>query len=519
MKKESVMKKLDVVFWVSVALIAIAVTVGLVNPEGLEQVTANVQAFLTSSFGWYYLLVVIIIIAFCAFLILSPVGAIRLGKRTDRPEYSNKSWFAMLFSAGMGIGLVFWGAAEPLSHFAISSPTAVEGTQEALKESFRYTFFHWGISAWAIYGVVALALAYFQFRKNQPGLLSSTLYPIFGERVNGPIGHVVNIIAVFATIIGVATTLGLGAKQINGGLSYLTDIPNSFTVQLIIIIVVTVLFIISASTGLDKGIQILSNVNLYMAFILLAAVFIFGSAVPIMNNFMNGMGGYLQNFINMSFRTAPSHPDQREWINGWTIFYWAWWMSWSPFVGIFIARISKGRTIREFLMGVILVPTILSAVWFAAFGTTAIHSAIDAPSITSLPTEQVLFGVFEQLPFSTLLSILALILIAVFFITSADSATFVLGMQVTGGSLNPDFRIKLVMGVLQAAIASSLLFSGGLQALQNAAIIVAFPFSVIILLMIYSLYVSLMREQKELGLYIRPKDITSIKKKDEQQGK
>lgn len=499
------MKKLGIVFWVSVVLIAIAVMYGLVSPQSFETGTANIQAFLTTSFGWYYLLVVILIVAFCLFLILSPVGAIRLGKREDRPEYSNASWFAMLFSAGMGIGLVFWGAAEPLSHFAISSPTAQEGTQEALKESFRYTFFHWGISAWAIYGVVALALAYFQFRKNKPGLLSSTLYPIFGERVNGWVGHTVNIIAVFATIVGVATTLGLGAKQINGGLSYLTNIPMNFTVQLIIIIIVTVLFMISASTGLNKGIQLLSNLNLYVAFVLLVAIFIFGSAVPIMNNFMNGMGSYLQNFINMSFRTAPSHPDQREWINGWTIFYWAWWMSWSPFVGIFIARISKGRTIREFLLGVILAPTILSAIWFAAFGTTAIRSAADAPDIISLPTEQLLFGVFEQLPFSLVLSIVGLILIAVFFVTSADSATFVLGMQVTGGSLNPDFRVKLIMGVLQAAIAASLLFSGGLQALQNAAIIVAFPFSMIILLMMYSLYVSLMREQKELGLYIRPK--------------
>lgn len=507
------MKKLGIVFWASISLIVIAVLFGILTPNQFEIVTNNVQSFLTSSFGWYYLLVVVLIVGFCAFLILSPVGAIRLGKRSDRPEYSNASWFAMLFSAGMGIGLVFWGAAEPLSHFAINSPVAEEGSQEALKEAFRYTFFHWGISAWAIYGIVALTLAYFQFRKDMPGLLSSTLYPIFGERVHGPIGHVVNIIAVFATIVGVATTLGLGAQQINGGLSYLTGIPNNFTVQLIIIVIVTILFIISASTGLDKGIQILSNVNLYIAFVLLAFVLLAGPTVAIMNNFMNGMGSYLQNFINMSFRTAPSHADQREWINSWTIFYWAWWMSWSPFVGVFIARISRGRTIREFLMGVILVPTILSAIWFATFGTAGIQSSIDAPEIISLPTEQVLFGVFEQLPFSVILSIVGLLLISIFFITSADSATFVLGMQVTGGSLNPSFRIKLVMGILQAAIASSLMFSGGLQALQNAAIIVAFPFSMIILMMMYSVYISLMKEQKELGLHIRPREMSHLKQR------
>lgn len=499
------MKRLGIVFWGSVTITLIAVIIGLLAPQTFEQITGNIQSFLTSSFGWYYLLVVAGIVAFSFFLILSPVGSIRLGKRTDRPEYSNRSWFAMLFSAGMGIGLVFWGAAEPLSHFAISSPSADEGSQEALKDAFRYTFFHWGISAWAIYGIVALALAYFQFRKGMPGLLSSTLTPLLGERTKGWLGHTIDIIAVFATVIGVATTLGLGAKQINGGLSFLTSIPNSFTVQLIIIIVVTILFIISASTGLNKGIQILSNANLYIAFLLLVLVLFFGPTIQIMNNFTNGLGSYLQNMIQMSLRTAPSNVEGREWINNWTIFYWAWWMSWSPFVGIFIARISRGRTIREFLMGVIVLPTIVSIFWFAVFGTAAIDGFRQNPSIIDLPTEQVLFGAFEQLPIGSILSVVAIFLIAIFFITSADSATFVLGMQTTQGLLNPSFRIKLLWGVLQASIAISLLYSGGLQALQNAAIIVAFPFSVIMIVMMFSLYKSLMHERRELGLYIRPK--------------
>lgn len=504
------MKKLGVVFWGSVSFILFAVLFGLVAPTMFETVTGNIQAFLTTSFGWYYLLVVIIVVVFCVFLILSPVGAIRLGKRTDRPEYSNLSWFAMLFSTGMGIGLVFYGAAEPLSHFAVSAPVAEEGSQTALKDAFRYTFFHWGISAWAIYGIVALALAYFQFRKGLPGLLSSTLYPILGERIHRWPGHLINILAAFATSVGIAATLGTGASQINGGLAYLADIPVSFTVQFIIIIIATFLFIVSASTGLNKGIQILSNVNLYIAFFLLIIVFTIGPTISILNNFMNGMGSYLQNFINMSFRTAPSHVDQREWINSWTIFYWAWWMSWSPFVGVFIARISRGRTIREFLMGVILLPTVLSAIWFSTFGTTGIQASLENSHIASLPTEQVLFGIFEQLPLGTILSVIAILLVLIFFVTSADSATFVLGMQVTGGSLNPPFKVKLIMGILQSSIAASLLYTGGLAAVQNAAIIAAFPFSFIVLLMVYSLYSSLMKEQKELGLYIRPRDKKQI---------
>jgi len=498
------MKKLGIVFWVSVTLTLVAAAIGLLAPTAFETVTGNIQSFLTTSFGWYYLLTVAVIVAFCLFLILSPVGGIRLGKRTDRPEYSNRSWFAMLFSAGMGIGLVFWGAAEPLSHFAINAPSAEEGSQQALKDAFRYTFLHWGISAWAIYGIVALSLAYFQFRKGMPGLLSSTLYPLIGERSKGWMGHTVDIIAVFATVIGVATTLGFGAQQINGGLSYLTSIPNNFTVQFIIIVIVTGLFMISASTGLNKGIQILSNANLYIALLLFVLLLILGPTVQIMNNFTNGLGGYLQNMVSMSLRTSPGG-EGREWINSWTIFYWAWWMSWSPFVGIFIARISRGRTIREFLMGVILLPTIVSLLWFAVFGTSAITAADKNPAIIDLPTEQVLFGVFEQMPWGVILSVVAIVLVATFFVTSADSATFVLGMQTTGGSLNPSFKVKLMWGILQATIAISLLFSGGLQALQNAAIIVAFPFSILMLIIMYSLYKALMHERRELGLYIRPK--------------
>jgi len=388
-------------------------------------------------------MLVTVIVIFCLFFIVSPMGQITLGKPGEKPEHSKISWFAMLFSAGMGIGLVFWGAAEPLSHFAISPATEEPMTDAAFRESMRYTFFHWGIHAWAIYGLVALALAFFQFRKGEPGLVSATLKPLFGKHMSGPWGTVIDVLAVFATVIGVATTLGFGAVQINGGLSYLFDIPNEFFVQLIIIAVVTVLFIISAWSGLSKGIKYLSNTNIVLAAILLILVVALGPTMLIFNMFTDSIGSYLQNLVRMSFRAAPLDVEQRGWIDSWTIFYWAWWISWSPFVGIFIARVSRGRSIREFLIGVLMVPTILSFFWFAAFGSTSIHVQNSGTDLRDLLTEEILFATFNELPFSMVLSIVAIILIGTFFITSADSATFVLGMQTTKGSLTPPNTVKL----------------------------------------------------------------------------
>lgn len=499
------MKKISSVFWITVAIVLAAVIFGIVAPSSFEELTANIQAMITSTFGWYYLILVTVILIFCIFLIFSPVGAIKLGKPDEKPEYSKGTWFAMLFSAGMGIGLVFWGAAEPLSHY-LTPPLAEGGTNAAQKESMRYVYFHWGIHAWAIYAIVALALAYFKFRKNEPGLISATLKPVFGSKMDGPFGKVVDVLAVFATVIGVATTLGFGAAQINGGLSYLTGIPNSFIVQLIIIIIVTVLFMISASTGLGKGIKYLSNTNMVLGIGLFALMFFIGPTILILNMFTDSLGGYVQNLVQMSFRIAPLDEEHRTWINDWTIFYWAWWISWSPFVGIFIARVSRGRTIREFMIGVLLLPAVVSFLWFTTFGTSAIgvqnSGNID---LSSFATEEVLFAVFNEYPGAIVLSIVAIVLISTFFITSADSATFVLGMQTTYGSLTPPNNVKLTWGIAQSAVAVVLLYSGGLQALQNILIIAALPFSIVMCLMLLSLYRSLTKEKKELGLYLKPK--------------
>ncbi|GAA2705535.1 glycine betaine transporter OpuD [Aeromicrobium ponti] len=501
------MKKNLVVFYISVGILLLLVLFGVFVPEALERVTSNVQTFITNSFGWYYLLLVSFIVIVCLYFLISPLGKIKLGKQDDKPEFSRPTWFAMLFSAGMGIGLVFWGAAEPIYHYAVGSPTGREvGTDQAIRDAMRYTYFHWGVHAWAIYGIVALVLAYFNFRHGEPGLISATLKPILGDRTQGTVGKVVDVIAVVATVVGVATTLGFGAMQINGGLSYLFGIPVSFPVQVIIVLIVTVLFMISAWTGLGKGIKILSNLNMLLAVLLFLLTFFLGPTLFILNLFTNTLGTYLQNLPSMSFRIAPLNDDVRAWINGWTIFYWAWWIAWAPFVGIFIARVSKGRSIREFVFGVLLVPSLIGFLWFATFGGSAImqeHNGV--AKISELATEEALFGVFANFPLGTLLSIIAIILICTFFITSADSGTYVLGMMTTNGSHHPGNRIKFIWGIMLSAISLVLLYSGGLQALQNTMIAAALPFSVIMALMTFSLIKALQKEARELGIGKIPK--------------
>ncbi|MGA5689124.1 glycine betaine uptake BCCT transporter [Cytobacillus pseudoceanisediminis] len=501
------MKKNLMVFYISVGILLLLVLFGVFVPDSLESVTANVQAFITDKFGWYYLILVSFIVIVCLYFLISPLGRIKLGKQDDKPEFSRPTWFAMLFSAGMGIGLVFWGAAEPVYHYAVGSPTGGEvGTDQAIRNAMRYTYFHWGIHAWAIYGIVALVLAYFNFRHGEPGLISATLKPILGDHTQKAAGKIIDILSVVATVIGVATTLGFGAVQINGGLSYLFGIPVSITVQFIIVVIVTVLFMISAWSGLGKGIKILSNANMILAAILFLLTFFLGPSLFILNLFTNTLGSYLQNLPGMSLRIAPLNPEVREWINAWTIFYWAWWIAWAPFVGIFIARVSKGRTIREFVFGVLLVPSLIGFIWFATFGGTAMmqeHNGV--AKISELATEEALFGVFSNFPMGTVLSVIAILLICTFFITSADSGTYVLGMMTTNGSHHPGNKIKMVWGILLAAISLVLLYSGGLQALQNTMIAAALPFSVIMALMTFSLIKALQKEAKELGIGRIPK--------------
>ena len=489
------MRKISNVFYITIALIVVTVGYGAFASESFEEITQNAKNFVASSFGWYYLLLLSSLLLLSIFLIFSPYGKIRLGKDTDRPDFSTITWIAMLFSAGMGIGLVFYGAAEPLSHF-VSPATEDPGTHAAFKEGLRESFFHWGLHVWSMYGIIALSLAYFQFRKGSPGLISATLKPIFGNKMDGPWGIFVDVLAVFATAFGVATTLGFGAVQINAGLNYLFGIEIGTFSQFVIIAIVTVLFVASAWSGLSKGIKYLSNLNLVLAVLLLVFVVVLGPTLLIMNMFTESFGGYLGNLVEMSLRTAPLNADNQQWLFDWTIFYWAWWISWAPFVSMFIARVSKGRTIREFMVGVLLIPTLLCSFWFSAFGTTAIDMQLKGVAdIADSATELVVFEMFNSMPLSFFISLIAILLIASFFVTSADSATFVLGMQSTYGSLTPPTSVKLIWGVIQSSIALILLWVGGLGALQNTIIIAALPFSFVMLLMVIALMKALGNEK------------------------
>lgn len=502
-------KKFSPVFIFSSIIIFAIVLIGVFIPKQFGGFTSMITAWITNTLGWYYLILTTVIVFFCIFLIFSPIGKLKLGRPNDKPEFNTVSWFAMLFSAGMGIGLVFYGAAEPLAHFA-SPPNADPKSTAAFTESLRSTFFHWGFHAWAVYGVVALALAYAQFRKGEPGLLSKTLRPILGDRVDGPIGTFIDVLAVFATVVGVAVSLGMGALQIAGGLHYLFGVPNNIVTQSVIIIVVTILFIMSAWSGLSKGIQYLSNLNIGLGTILLLSALFIGPTILILNMLTSSTGSLLNSFLFNSFDAAATNPQKREWMASWTLYYWGWWLSWSPFVGVFIARVSKGRSIREFISGVLLVPVIVSFIWFSVFGVLGIETAKKHKEIYDMSVETQLFGVFHHLPMGMVLSIIALLLIASFFITSADSATFVLGMQTTFGSQNPSAFVKVTWGVAQSLIAFVLLLSGGgdgeagLTALQNAAIISALPFSFVVILMMISFYKDANKERKFLGLTLTP---------------
>jgi glycine betaine transporter len=504
-ERGDLMKKVTPVFFVSVIVTVLFIIWGLLPREkfptlNLDTITTKVHSFILEKFGWFYLLSASIFLVFAFILIFSKYGNIRLGKDNEEPEYNFLTWFAMLFSAGMGIGLVFWGVAEPLYHYY--SPPFVEGqTNEAARAAMRYSYFHWGLHPWAIYTVVALSLAYTQFRKHSPGVISSTLRPILGDRVDGGLGVFINFIAVFATVFGVATSLGLGAIQIGGGISYLFDgVSNTISTQLMIVAVVTVLFMLSAQTGLNRGIKYLSNINIFLAILLMLFLLFVGPTNFIMDVFTSTIGQYLQNLPSMSFRLAPFEQDI-TWFQDWTIFYWAWWIAWAPFVGSFIARVSRGRTVREFVIGVLAVPTIFGMLWFAVFGGTGIYlehfiGKNIMEVMSNKGVEIALFTVFENFPLTTLLSAIAIVLISTFFITSADSATFVLGMQTTNGSLNPSNQVKFVWGIIQSATAAILLWNGGLAALQRASIIAALPFTVIMLMIVVSLITSFNEEMK-----------------------
>ncbi|MDF2548219.1 MAG: choline transporter [Anaerosolibacter sp.] len=490
------MNKKNNVFYISLVFVFAIVLWGLLAPENFGSAANGLFNYLVGNFGWFYLISMFSFVIFSIWIAFSRYGSIKLGPDDSKPEYTYVSWFAMLFSAGMGIGLVFWGVAEPLNHFA--APLGMDGgTAAAADFAMKKSFFHWGLHPWANYCILALALAYMQFRKNKPGLISSIFIPLIGEeRVNGPIGYLVDILAVFATVAGVATSLGLGTLQINSGLNFMFGIPETAAVQIAIVAIVTVLFMISAITGLDKGIKFLSNLNMGIAGILLILAIIIGPTVMIINALTNGIGMYFGEFIRDSFHIEVFGDSQ--WFGWWTIFYWAWWIAWAPFVGMFIARISKGRTIREFVTGVLLVPAVGSFLWFAVFGTLGINLGLDVANEAIKSTPTAFFVVMSHYPMGGIISFVAVILLVTFFVTSADSATFVLGMMTSNGELNPSTQKKLIWGIIQSALALALMLAGGLGMLQTASIAAAFPFAFVMLFGMVSLVKALKSDEKAL---------------------
>jgi glycine betaine transporter len=487
------------VFVISVVIIIIVTVIGVVSPAAFAQVTSRMLEVTAAKFGWFYMLATSGFLVFALYLAFSRYGNIRLGQDDEEPEYSDVSWFAMLFSAGMAIGLVFFGVAEPMSHYLEPPLGAPPETPEAARLALRYAFFHWGLHAWGIYTAAGLAIAYFTFRLGYSGLISNVFRPWLGDRrVEGPIGKGIDVLAILATIFGVAASLGLGALQINSGLAYLLGVPVGPVAQLVIVVVVTVLFTFSAASGLDRGIRILSNINLSLAALLLLFTLFTGPTAFLFDVFTTALGSYLQNLTQMSLQLTPF--SSSTWIRSWTLFYWAFWIAWAPFVGTFIARVSRGRTIREFVLGVLLVPTLFCFIWFAVFGGTALHEqifeGIDLASAVRSDIAVAIFVMLQQLPLGTILAGVATLLICTFFITSADSATVVLGMFSSGGHLNPKLRTKIIWGVLQSSLAIAMLLAGGLEAVQATLILAAAPFSIIMVAMCVALLAALRVEDR-----------------------
>ncbi|KIL52084.1 BCCT family transporter [Jeotgalibacillus soli] len=498
MKNSSEKRSLNRVFWISSIVVGILVLIGALAPSLFAAGANAAFKFTTRSFGWLYLLSVFIFVLFLLFLALTRYGRVRLGGDDERPEYPFFTWIGMLFSAGFGVGLVFWGVAEPMSHFFNTPYQSTEPlTEEAARLAMGYSFFHWGVSQWSVFAIVGLIIAYFQFRKKENGLISTSLSPLIKERrYKNTLNQSIDIFAVIATVMGVATSVGLGVLQINGGLNNVLGVPNTPQVQVIIMIVLTALFLTSAVTGIDKGIRWLSNFNLAAALAFMLFVFITGPTIFILETFTLGLGDYLTNFIRYSLRLTPYQGG--TWIYDWTVFYWAWAIAWSPFVGAFIARVSRGRTIREFIVGVLIVPPAIALLWIAVFGGTAFHfDLFNGTSIAEAVNNDVtsaIFVTFDQLPLSMITSLFMILLILTFLITSADSATYIISSMTTGGSINPSMFVRIVWGVLIGSIAAVLLVASGLEGLQTASLVSALPFTIILILMVYTLFKLLRKE-------------------------
>ncbi len=498
--------RLGVVFYVTVAISAVFVLIGSVYPGAFNGALSAASGFIITNLGWMYMLIANFFLAFAIYLAFSRYGKIRLGRPDEKPEFGRFAWFAMLFQAGMGVGLVFWGVAEPLSHYA-EPPMGMAGarTPEAAELAIRTAFFHWCLHPWAMYAVVGLAVAYFSFRRGMNSLrISSVLYPLLGERVNGPLGKAIDVLAVFATLVGVAGSLGGGTLQIAAGLNSVFGLPDGYGMLLVIIIVTGFAYMLSASTPVEKGVNFLSQASIYLAFFLVVYFILVGPTLLQLNTFTQGTGAYLSNIVPQSFNLSAYRPEEAAWLGSWTIYFWATWIAWAPYVGAFIARISRGRTIREFVVGVLLAPTVFSILWFSVLGASALQlddrrggslsdGAAAEPAVA-------LFDFLAAYPLALATSLLAIFLVWIFFVAGADAGTIVLGSMSTGGAINPRTSVKLTWGVIMAAFSAILLVAGGqrgLDAIIASQIIVATPFGLLMLVIAVSLFMALRTDYRE----------------------
>jgi len=461
----------------------------------------QLQAWITTMFGWYYKLLVTVLVVLALVVVFSPAGSLRLGQPDDAPEFSYAAWFAMLFAAGMGTGLVFWGVAEPLNHY-LQPNHAEPRTPAAAVEAMRYAFFHWGLHPWAIYVSLALAIAYYHFRLGLPLAPRSVLWPLIGKRIYGMPGHLVDILCTVGTLLGVATSLGLGAMQINAGLSMSLGIETSTIIQISIIGLITAVATISVVSGIQRGIRRLSAFNLALAFVLLLFVFVVGPTARILDTLVGGLGAYLQTLLTTSLETG--YATESDWQSRWTLFYWGWWISWSPFVGIFVARISRGRTVRELILAALLVPTAVTFFWMAAFGGSALHlerftdigiaqQAVDDVAVS-------LHLLLSELPLGAVSTVFATLVIIIFFITSSDSGSLVVDMVTSGGHPHPPVSQRLFWALSEGAVAATLLLVGGLAAIQQAAITMALPMSLLLIGACIGMYQALTADLETRGI-------------------
>ena len=483
------------VFWPAAILAALFIATTIVVGEPMESVFSAMQGFISNNFGWFLVISVNLYLFLMIFIAFSRLGDIRLGGKNAVPDFSRRSWFSMLFSAGMGIGILFWSVAEPIYHF-VDPPYGGSSAIDSVEMAMKITFLHWGLHPWGIYALVGMALAFFAFNRKLPLAIRSIFYPLLGDKVHGYWGDLIDVLAVLATLFGLATSLGFGVQQVNAGLNHLFGIPDNTTIQVLLVAIITFAATLSVVSGLDRGVKRLSEMNINLGAVLLGFLLIMGPSVMILDSFVQNLGTYISDFFNTAFWTE-SYRDS-TWQNSWTVFYWAWWISWSPFVGMFIARISKGRTVREFVLSVLIIPTLLTFLWITAFGGSALYIEMENMGSIAGPVKEnvavAIYYLLEQFPFSQVINFAAMILVISFFITSSDSGSLVVDAFTSGGKLNSPVGQRVFWATMEGAVAAVLLLGGGLSALQTASITTGLPFAVLLLIMGYSLWKGLKSE-------------------------